>query len=174
MISFEDILATSGRDLVHLPMVDPNPFDQADSWQECQILDVRVAALSGVVGVLFDLRQSLQYLEEDDDTGLLICGGVQTLAWDAPHRETPFTAWSVASAAISVENGRLRLGFDLWPAPGASLDIACDTAKFMTGHAEGIRGTPPDYGQNTSDEILAGVATWASLFRADAATQLRT
>lgn len=162
MTSLGHVLATAGRDLVNLPAVDPNPFDAPESWQECQVLDVRIMATSGVVGVLFELRQSLQF--DVGDTGLLICSDVRNVTWEAPDRDTSFTAWAVGSADIDELADSFRLTFDLWPSPGASLGVDCNSAMFVIGHAENVGMVPPDYGRAAPWEPLRGVATWDSTF----------
>jgi hypothetical protein len=60
MNTIDALLTSSMSSTQSLMAVDPNPLVEVRSLQECQLTDVRVRALTGVVALMFDLRQSLQ------------------------------------------------------------------------------------------------------------------
>lgn len=163
MTVIDELLNPATNTVEHLPAMNPDPLADISSLQEAQIVDVRVRTLTGTVGLLFDLRQSLQY--PDTDTGVLICSGVTGFAWDAPARETSLTAWSVGRAAAQTEGGALSVQFDLWPAPGATLALVCQRAVFVSGRVEGLDAVAPSYDRLSPAAAIPGVASWTSVFQ---------
>jgi hypothetical protein len=69
LMKIEDLFTDADRRrLTAQPEMDP--LTEASALQEAQLLDVRVHALSSTVGLLFDLRTALQFME--GNTALLI------------------------------------------------------------------------------------------------------
>lgn len=165
-IRIADLFAPSFSALPAAGALEANPLTQPDALQDAQVLDVRFHAVSGVLGVLFELRQSLHFY--GPDTAVLICQGVSNFTWSAPARDTGLTAWSVDTSVPASEPFRLDLA--IRSAPGASMTIASANAIFVVGHVVGATEAPPDYTALTPDLEMPGVANWASGFVPTAST----
>lgn len=148
------------REYASLPEMDPLTED--DALQEAQVLDVRFDALTGVVGILFELRQALQLQEAN--TGVLIAYGVRELTWSGLRRDVPLTAWSIGSSVPSAKDQFFGLSLVLWPHPGAQLTLSAESAAFFVGDVPGLPEAPPDYTVGDRREIAAEVAGWNSVF----------
>lgn len=70
----------------HASLPEMDPLTEDDALQDAQVLDVRFDALSGVVGILFELRRALQLQEAN--TGVLVGQRVRELRWSGPARDT--------------------------------------------------------------------------------------
>lgn len=143
-----------------LPEMDPLTED--DALQEAQVLDVRFDALAGVVAILFELRQALQFQEAS--TGVLVAHGVRELGWTGPERDTALTAWSVGSSVPSAKDRLFGLSLVLWPHPGARLTLTAESAAFFVGDVPGLSDAPPDYSQGDRRALASEVAGWDSPF----------
>lgn len=139
-----------------------SPLTDNDALQEAQLLEVRFEALTGVAGLLFDLRQSLQIREAT--TGVLIARGVRQLLWDGPPRSTPLTAWSIGSSVPVVRDQLFAISLNMWPYLGARLTLLCSSAEFTVGHVPGMLSTPPDYGRGDRRAIDSEPPDWSSVF----------
>lgn len=156
------------RQYASLPEMDPLTDD--DALQEAQVLDVRCDPLSGVVGILFELRQALQLREAN--TGVLVAGGVRELHWEASARDTTLTAWSVGSSVPRTKGSLFHLSMTLWPAPGALLSLVAESAAFFVGHVPGLAIWPPDYTKNDRSSVRESIAAWDTDFDPTAAVFL--
>lgn len=143
-----------------LPEMDP--LTEEDALQEAQLLDVRLDARTGVVGVLFELRSALQLRE--GNTGVLVASGVREVAWAGPRRDTALTAWSVGSSVPGPRNGLFGLSLVLWPHPGARLQVTSEAAAFFVGQVPGLPEVPPDYLDLGPTQLADEVAHWGSTF----------
>ena len=148
------------RRYASLPEMDPLTED--DALQEAQVLDVRFEALTGVVGILFELRQALQLQEAN--TGVLVARGVRELAWSGPPRETVMTAWSVGRSVPTARDRLFGLSLVMWPHPGARLTLTAESAAFFVGEVPGLSAAPPDYTQEDLAAVAAELAGWDSPF----------
>lgn len=148
------------RKYASLPEMDP--LTEADALQEAQVLDVRFEALTGVVGILFELRQALQLQEAS--TGVLVARGVRELAWSGPSRDTAMTAWSVGSSVPTAKDRLFGLSLVMWPHPGARLTLTAESAAFYVGEVPGLPAAPPDYTQGDLAVVAAELACWDSPF----------
>lgn len=140
--------------------LEMNPLVEDDALQEAQLLEVRLDAVTGQVGVLFELRMALQLREPN--TGVLVARGVRHLGWSCPSRETGRTAWSVGGSRVSRQAGLFSLMLGLWPSPGAELELVAESAMFVSGDVPGLEEAPPDYG--SEDDLVASgqLASWSS------------
>lgn len=170
MMMLQDVLnatRASARKYAGLPEMDP--LTEQDALQEAQLLDVRLDAVRGQLGILFELRTALQLREPN--TGVLVARGVRQFEWNAPPRATVRTAWSVGGSRVDNRGGLFRLDLGLWPGPGAGLALTAESALFMSGDVQGLSEVPPDY---TEDDASASeqVASWGSVFSPSAAVFL--
>jgi len=157
----EDLLSLD-HDSWHLPKPDVDALTGEDALQDAQVLDVRLNALTGVAGVLFELRQSLHI--EGADTGVLVCFGTRDLAWSGAARPTELTAWSVGGSVPSTRGTLFSITMSMWPEPGASLSLTAVSAAFIVGQVPGLASAPPDYTAHDRTTIAADIATWSSTF----------
>lgn len=162
MMKINDLLYLNPalREYASLPEMDPLTED--DALQEAQVLDVRLDALAGVVGILLELRQALQLQEAN--TGVLVARGVRQLTWSGPERATALTAWSVGSSVPSTKGQLFGLSLVMWPDPGAHLSLTAESAAFFVGNVLGLAATPPDYSRRGRAAVAAEVAGWDSSF----------
>lgn len=162
MMRIEDVLHLDPalRQYASLPEMDP--LTDHDALQEAQVLDVRLDALSGVVGILFDLRQALQLQEAN--TGVFVGRGVRELRWSGPSRDTALTAWSIGSSVPRTEDRVFALSLVMWPHPGAQLTLAVESAAFYVGDVPGLAEAPPDYTDRDRTNLDHAVACWDSSF----------
>ena len=128
------LLTPALREYLSLPEMDPLTED--DALQEAQVLDVRFDALTGVVGILFELRQALQL--EEANTGVLVARGVRELTWSGPRRDTALTAWSIGSSVPQAKDRLFSLSLVMWPHPGARLSLTAESAALDVGHGPGL------------------------------------
>lgn len=148
------------REYASLPEMDP--LTEEDALQEAQVIDVRFDALTGVAGILFELRQALQLQEAN--TGVLVARGVRELTWAGPRSDAPLTAWSIGSSAPSAKDRLFGLSLVMWPHPGAQLTLTAESAAFFVGDVPGLPAAPPDYGSGDRCLIAAEIPGWDSPF----------
>ncbi|MFE4082263.1 hypothetical protein [Paenarthrobacter sp. YIM B13468] len=146
----------------HTPMPEMDPLTEAGALQEAQLLGVKFDVLSGVAGLLFELRVALQLRETN--TGVLIAHGVREMTWSGPSRDTPLTAWTVAGCEPQSIDGLFALQLGIWPAPGAQLSLKAESAAFFTGDVLGLTEAPPNYANHDRETLGSEVADWDSFF----------
>lgn len=159
LMKLEDLFTDADRRrFAAQPEMDP--LTEASALQEAQLLGVRVHALTSTVGLLFDLRTALQFME--GNTALLIVRGVREFGWAAEPRASARTAWNVVSSEPTISDRvfSIRLGF----VPSAQLTLAAESAEFYVGDVDALSDTPPDYGSADDAAIRAGLADWTSPF----------
>lgn len=139
-----------------------DPLTEADALQEAQLLGVKFDALSGVAGLLFELRVALQLRETN--TGVLIARGVRELRWSGSSRDTPLTAWTVGGSEPQSMAGLFGLQLGMWPAPGAQLSLKAQSAAFFAGDVPGLTEAPPNYSNHDRATLGPLVAGWESSF----------
>lgn len=144
-------------------LAETNPLTNEDALQEAQVLDVRLDALAGRVGILFELRQALQLQEAN--TGVLVAQGVRELKWSGPSRDTALTAWSIGSSVPSAKDRLFGLNLVMWPYPGAHLSLIAEHAAFFVGEVPGLLDAPPDFSAQDRTGLGGQVATWESPFK---------
>lgn len=142
------------------PHPDLDPLARDDVLQESQVVDVRMHALTGTIGVLLDLRQSLHFVGRD--TGLLIGWGVRACTWTAPARDTALTAWSIFPSVPARSGEGFSLTIEAWES--AELVVRSAEAAFITGNVVGISAVPPDYTEVEPASRILDVANWESEF----------
>ncbi|QTX04089.1 hypothetical protein [Agromyces archimandritae] len=167
MTMISDFLLRDGSHDEYASTLEMNPLTDRDALLEAQILDIRLDALTRMVGVIFDLRQALQLRQ--GNTGLLVGRGVRAAAWTGSARDTALTAWTVGGSVPKVRNRGFTLDLAMWPAPGARLELTAESAAFFTGDAPGLGEAPPDLDVNDRRMISDGLAGWGSPFEPVAA-----
>ncbi len=146
-----------GADSGDWPVLSSNPLIEPALFAESQILSARVDALTGVVGLLFDLRVALG---SESNTGLLLAQGTQEFRWVGEPRDTRFTAWTVLGAQVQNEaEGVLRATFGCHPR--GELAIRAAAISYFCINAETIGGIPPDY-SGDEQEVLDALVGWRS------------
>jgi hypothetical protein len=143
--------------LVGSPEVDP--LTEKDALQEARLNEVIFDAVNSRVGLLFDLRGSLQLRLAY--TGLLVLGGVEGLCWNSERRPTSRTAWNVVGSLPVNEDGLINL--KLFFFPDAELTVVARSAVFYAGDVPGLPDTPPDFA-GSDEAIAAGMASMDSPF----------
>lgn len=125
---------------------------------ESQVVDVRIDALSNSLGVLLDLRQSLQFTEVN--TGLLLARSVTALHWTAPSRPTPLTAWSMDGASSRRQGGEMTFTTSMWPSPGADLQFTAKDVILVTAMAANLPAAPIAYTDLSRNQVRGHVPDW--------------
>lgn len=162
MTVISELLSSDWRKSSDSVEIDDSPLWREGYLQEAQVLDIRHHALTGVFGVLFELRQSLQF--DHADTGVLVGYGATRCEWLSPPRATSLTAWSIESSVPGFANGSFGMRLTMGPSPGARLNLESKRAIFVTGKVVGLEAVPPDYQAVPPDRDVLGIATWSSEF----------
>lgn len=161
-ITVNDVLRIQGDFFSDLHAAEIDPFHQEDALQEAQLLSVRFDAVTGLAGLLFEMRQSLQ--TRGVNTGVLVDRGVSELAWSGPSRSGGLSAWPIGSSVTHRRAGLVRFELGMWPAPGALLSLNALEAHFYLGNVPGLAATPPDYTEVLPSEVSGQIADWNSSF----------
>lgn len=150
-----DLLLSFEPGTLRLPELDP--LVERDALLEAQVMDVRLDAMRGVLGLLFELRVAMQMRESN--VGVLVARGVEDVRWVAESRRTDLTAWNVLTSGVEQESEGLR--FKLGCYPHAEISLRAASLEYLNCHIAEIGDVPPDY---TSDvELVRGsVARWES------------
>jgi hypothetical protein len=134
-----------------------DPLVDRDALLEAQVLDVRLDAARGVVGVLFELRVALHL--SGSNTGVLVAGELEEFHWVAERRRTDVTAWNIVASSVDDETTGLRLSLACYPE--AALYLRAGRLAYFNCQVSGIGEVPPDYG-DSDDEVRRSVAGWQS------------
>ena len=164
-------------DLFHDPerrrfgvMPESDPLTEPDALQEAVLVDVRFNSVVNSVGLLFDLRNALQFQAPDAMVAVLIARGLRSLSWPIELDGRP-RSWMVAlSSELDPSAGtfRFRLGFVSQP----WLTLESGGAEFFVGEMDGVDAAPPDYGEDDDVTVRLGMPSWESRFAPSAATFL--
>jgi len=148
---------------------ETDPFTEDDALQEAALVDVRMNALSGAVGLLFDLGGALEL--RLGSTGILIARGIDQLSWVQTHgREGPIW-YTVVGSTSQVEGNFLTLALDLLP--DAELRIRLRSGTFYVGDVPGLSDAPPpDFTTADADTLWSSMVTWESEFEPSCAVVL--
>jgi hypothetical protein len=141
----------------------------SDALQEAQLVEVRWDTIRGHVGLLFDLRLSLQF--RDSDTGLIVLRGVTEVAGLKPHPAASNSAWNVVSSQTALQSGTISVELGIWPE--AQLRITALAGEFYeltVGHLNEM--APPDLDGDDA-AISEGTPDWNSLAVVKACSSLR-
>ncbi|WP_136023614.1 hypothetical protein [Microbacterium sp. K27] len=142
-------------------------LEEDDALLEAQVIDVRLDAINSTVGILIDLRTSLQLAESN--TGVLVVDSVTRLQWAAGTTLSGRTAWTVVGSEIrSIGKGveiLLRLH------PNCELTVRGVSAVL---HAVEVPDLDmiPDLLSDTDDEIQRMTANWESTGQVSRTTTL--
>lgn len=143
--------------LVGSPEMDP--LTEKDALQEARLNELIFEAVNRRVGLLFDLRGSLQL--RTAHTGLLVFSGVEGLSWNSERRLTARTAWNVVGSLPVNEDGVINLRLFFFP--DAELMVVARSAAFYAGDVPGLPDTPPDFA-GSDEAVAAGMASMDSPF----------
>ncbi len=119
-----------------LPTPSQNPFLDEEALHEATLLNVLYLALSSTVAILFDLRTSMYFDANTENTGVLVLRGVsQITASSRSERSHKF--WLVGDCTTLLEDSYVQIQIRdlLW---GQSMIIRTETAEFLAGFVEGI------------------------------------
>lgn len=166
MIAAELFHDPNRRSYASMPEADA--LTERGALQEAALVDVRVDATSGSVGLLFDLRGAIQL--RDASVALLIARGVSRFEW-VHARTRPGRTWHACTGSIpDSSDGRfsLLLGF----ASDAELRLEAGGAEFYVGDMAGMDSAPPDFVEDDDETIQAGMPNWTCTFAPSAATFL--
>lgn len=139
---------------------EADPFAEPDALLEAQLLDVRFEVLTSTLGLLFEFRTAMNFV--DGDTALLLARNVEEFKWSGEPRPTEKTAWNVVGSVPSVVNGRVVLELDFLPV--AQARIVAKRAEFYVGDVPGLRDRLPDYLEDDDATVRANLASWSSVF----------
>ena len=154
----QDLLNTPSREGTIPPESDP--FVEPDALLEAQLLDVRFEALTSMVGLLFEFRTAMNFVE--GNTALLVAHGVQEFKWSGEARSTGKTAWNVVGSVPTAAGGFLVLELDFLPV--AQVRLVAKSAEFYVGNATGLDDQLPDYIEDNDAAVRANLASWCSVF----------
>ncbi|GAB2660741.1 hypothetical protein GCM10027169_24400 [Gordonia jinhuaensis] len=163
MMKIEDLLAARASAFPAHLRLETDPLSEDDVLQEAQILDVRFAALIGVVGVLFELRQALQLQEAS--TAVLVARGVRALEWSADTPSSPHTAWSVIGSTPRVQTEGVAgggFGLHLSLHRHGTAHLEAEHCEFYVVDVPGLPSVPPDYTEIDLRHLDGQVANWDS------------
>jgi hypothetical protein len=152
--------------LVGSPEMDP--LTEKDALQEARLNELLFDAVNRRVGLLFDLRGSVQLRMAY--TGLLVLGGVEGLSWTSERRPSTRTAWNVVGSLPVNEDGVINLRLFFFP--DAELTVVARSAAFYAGDVPGLPDTPPDFA-DSDEAVAAGMASLDSPFEPTQATVIR-
>jgi hypothetical protein len=152
--------------LMGSPEVDP--LTEKDALQEARLNEVAFDAVNGRVGLLFDLRGSLQLRMAH--TGLLVLGGVEGLSFNSERRLTARTAWNVVGSLPVINDGVINL--KLFFFPDAELTVVARSGAFYAGDVPGLPDTPPDFA-GSDEAMTAGMASMDSPFEPTQTTLIK-
>ena len=150
-----DLLLSLGPGTVSPPEV--NPLVEQDALLEAQVLDVRLDAMRGVLGVLFELRVAM--LMRESNVGVLVASGVEDFRWVVEPRRTGLTAWNVLASSVEQEPAGLRFSIGCYP--DAEMSLRARSLVYLNCHADEIGEVPPDYTGDV-EMVRASVVRWES------------
>lgn len=135
-----------------------DPLRDRGALDEAQVLDIRVDALSSVVGILLEMRTaSLPHFT----TGLLVVTGVTEFHWAGLAPRHPRTAWTITGWEIDRLPNGYRWSGDFFTSPDAHVSVSGLHGWFVGGNVPGISDAPPSYGEPDA-HVLANIARWSS------------
>jgi hypothetical protein len=140
------------------PEVDP--VTERGALQEAQLVEARLDVSTGRLGLLFDLRQSLQL--RTGNTGLLVFQGVSAFSWVGARRPTPRTAWTVVDSTADRSVAEFR--FRLYLVPDGEVQISSARASFFAGDVPGLPEAPPNFLEDSDAAIAAAMPSMQSMF----------
>jgi hypothetical protein len=159
-----DLLTRDVRgSLVGSPEMDP--LTEKDALQEARLNELIFDTVTRRVGLLFDLRGSLQLRMAH--TGFLVLDGVESLSWSSERRLTTRTAWNVVGSLPVNDDGMINLRLFFFP--DAELTVVARGAAFYAGDVPGLPDTPPDFAGG-DEAVAVGMASMDSPFEPTQAT----
>lgn len=162
-------------DLFHDPdrrayasMPEADALTERGALQEAALVDIRFDATSGSVGLLFDQRGAIQL--RDASVALLTARGVSRFEW-VYERERSGPTWHAVTGSIP-DNSDGRFALFLGFASDAEVRVEADGAEFYVGDMPGLDCPPPNFVDDDSETIQAGMPNWTRTFAPLAATFL--
>jgi hypothetical protein len=139
---------------------EADPFTEPDALLEAQLLDVRFEVLTSTIGLLFEFRTAMNFME--GNTALLVARGAREFKWAGEARPTSKTAWNVVGSAPVIANGLFVLELDFLPLAQARL--VAKRVEFYVGDVASLDDQLPDYLEDDDATVRANLASWRSLF----------
>ncbi|WIM88559.1 hypothetical protein PT015_03415 [Candidatus Mycobacterium wuenschmannii] len=138
-----------------------NPLIESDSLNEAELVDIRLSAQRGRVGLLLDLRGALGFPEYN--TALAVLTGVASVDWsDDGGRQLGSTDWK---ARWGDWEPRFSDGaYTLRTAGGThAATIVAARAELYLGNVDALGDGPiPDFTTDSVADIIAGFPQWSS------------
>lgn len=138
-----------------------------DVLLEAQVVDLRFNAVDSSVGVIFDLRTSLQFRESN--TGVLIAAGVTAVQWSAEPGRIGRTARTVVGSRVRTVASQTEIALSL--SPDSTLTVRGSAIVFHEVDVPDL-DTIPNYVSDTDDEVQRMTPQWDSPARLDGTTRL--
>jgi hypothetical protein len=152
----EDLLMSLDR-----PPIEAGSFDilrDQDSLEEAQLVGVRFDAIDRILGILVDLRTSLQI--RDAEAALIVVRDVDRIAWEnAPVFETR-TSWTIMRSTSRAGRGSVQVQLQFLP--DGRLNAVGLAAECIVGRIPQLPETPPDYNVDSDDLIRLRTPAWGS------------
>lgn len=163
-------------DLLHDPkrrsygaMPEMDALTEEGALQEAALIDARFIVAESTVALLFDLRLAIQL--RLGNTGILIVHELRKLEWVRGASPSSHRVWHAVTGSIpDNRDGRFSLRIGL--APDAELRLEGDSAEFYVGDVPGLSETPPDFMEDSEEEISAAMPSWDAKFVPSFATFL--
>ncbi|OBF04186.1 hypothetical protein A5730_20465 [Mycobacterium sp. ACS4054] len=161
-----------------------NPLVFVGALDEAEFIDMRLSPQRSRVGVLCAIQWCRDFA--GSNVALVVLNGVGSVSWSnddqwrqrpwhaqygdwGPKRSAgaPFPAWSAGnddSWAVDASSPPEPAG----AAPGyllqfGRLSVSGQAARIYIGHIEGLGEAPPDMGELSDAEIIAGFPQWSSV-----------
>ena len=162
-----DDLLTSANRRSYAAMPEADALTQADALQEADLVDVRLLASGGSLGLLLDLRTALQFRMAN--TAVLVMRGVERLSWTRGEPpELRRVAHYVMSDKPAVWQGLFSL--EVACLRGWYLEAAARSAEFFVGNVPHLPEAPPNFVDDDDRAIAAGMPARDSNFNPEWAT----
>ncbi|NEB98587.1 hypothetical protein [Streptomyces anulatus] len=157
MTRIEDIF-TASRVVGSHPPIDWDPLVESDALQEAGLLDCRVCPITGRIGLLLDMRTSLQY--RTGNAGLLVVRGMRLFRWSEEALERDLLNFAIVSSNPSALSKGWRLDCSLFP--DGELSVEGIAADFYLLNASEVPESPPDFSERRFDQARQDLPWWDS------------
>ncbi|WP_187978212.1 hypothetical protein [Mycetocola sp. JXN-3] len=154
----------SDHRLAKLGRPEADALRERDALSDAAILDFKYDATLLTLWVLFDCRGTLNM--RDGNVAIIVANNVTSLQWSAPPvKRRIWRSVSRSNPELTSQHFNMTINFELSVADnGESLSFSCTTAEFHVGDIPGGDEAPPDFSDDSDEEIRAGLASWDSPF----------
>ncbi|MFE0688236.1 hypothetical protein ACFV0Z_08845 [Streptomyces xiamenensis] len=133
-------------------------FAAQDSLQEAELIGIRADAIFSKVGVLFDMRTSLQM--RNVDAVLVSAYSLVDMKYSPSHRVARRSAWPVMSSKLAQSEDIFL--FDCTFSPELDLHLRAYSISFHALRIPGLPSVPPDYVEGSDEKIIDENPGWGS------------